>query len=98
MQAGQDRRQALIVVGQLAEASSQGKAAAIDAEANTSAETLDVAIQRAEALAIDVGSSIVDIDVWMQALTSAAPVRPPHVPLVQSALQSSGQRLLPPVA
>jgi hypothetical protein len=49
----------------------EAKAAAIDAQADQSAEVLDVAIQRAEALAIEAGSSIVDRDLWVRALGSA---------------------------
>jgi hypothetical protein len=49
----------------------EAKAAARDAQADRSAEVLDAAIQRAEALAAEAGSGVVDTDLWTQALAHA---------------------------
>ncbi|HEV8194949.1 MAG TPA: hypothetical protein VGP82_26145 [Ktedonobacterales bacterium] len=46
------------------------RAAAIDAQADHSAEVLDATIQHAEALAVEAGSSFVDTDLWVRALFS----------------------------
>jgi hypothetical protein len=49
----------------------EAKAAARDAQADNTAEILDAAIERAEALAAEAGSDVVDTDLWMRALMSA---------------------------
>jgi hypothetical protein len=49
----------------------EAKAAARGAQADHSAEVLDAAIQRAEELAAEFGSDVVDTDLWAQALAGA---------------------------